>query len=418
MATHGSDNSTRPRRVAWAFIPGTVFLRTLLAAVGVDGGPIFQILAMENLGLTPRQLGVAFGVGVVSLPLQIAAARLPLRYARRNARLFFVMLSMQCFVLSGLLAAGASGTMAMVALVVTVIGEIGVSVLHAPSWQPLIAVSLSGVQRQRLNSLWPAVARGVLAGCLVLFTSWNVRGRSVVLGVCGLSALISAACLSALPSPAAPRTVPEKSKGTLGNAPRIMSGRTRSSPFTLARDLPWGLLTAAGAVNLAALPLWLGYLKTSLYPHADLGRVGAVQTIASLAALLAWRATDGDLTYRGRLAASALVVAGAVTLLLAGPVDTVLEAATVYGITVVSAFSTTVINVVILEELHRRTPSGATVKTFTMLDVVESTSLQIGLFVAGFLIDPATTVPYRVFLLCTSAAAAVTTFTLPPNRRR
>ena len=389
---HGSSKS---RRLFLAFVPGMLLLRTLLAAVGVDGGPIFQILAIENLELTPRQLGIAFGVGIVSLPLQIAAARIPLRRARRNSQLFFVALAIQCIIIAGLVAAGATGTMALVALAVAVIAEICVSVLHAPSWQPLMSVSLTGIQRQRLNSQWPAVSRGLLAGALILFEGFDSAERAAFLGACGVLAALSAVSLYALPKLRWPDQNTQQDESD-EDAPVEKSGDRR-------------ILVAVGAVNLGALPLWLVYLKTSLWPQANLGVVGAVQTIASLIALLAWRATEGDLAHRGRISAVALAGGGLAAAVLAGPVDSNIEIAVVYGVTVAITICATVINLVMLEELHRRTSSAASVRAFTMLDVVESTSLQIGLVAAGFLILPTTTLPYRVFLLGAALAATATT---------
>jgi hypothetical protein len=323
----------------------------------------------------------AFGAGIVSLPLQIAAARIPLRRARRNSQLFFVALAIQCVILAGLVAAGATGTMALVALAVAVIAEICVSVLHAPSWQPLMSVSLTGIQRQRLNSQWPAVSRGLLAGALILFEGFDSAERAAFLGACGVLAALSAVGLYALPKLGQPDHNTQQDESDEDEQAE-KSGDRR-------------ILVAVGAVNLGALPLWLVYLKTSLWPQANLGVVGAVQTIASLVALLAWRATEGDLAHAAAV--------------LAGPVDSNIEIAVVYGVTVAITICATVINLVMLEELHRRTSSAASVRAFTMLDVVESTSLQIGLVAAGFLILPTTTLPYRVFLLGAALAATATT---------
>lgn len=387
--------SSRSPRLALAFIPGTVLLRTLAAAVGIDGGPIFQIFAIENLELTPQQLGIAFGVGIISLPLQIAAARIPLRRARRNSQLFFVALAIQCVILAGLVAAGATGTMALVALAVTVIAEISVSVLYAPSWQPLMSASLTGTQRQRLNSLWRAVSRGLLAGALILFGTFDGAERAAFLGACGVLAALSALSLYAFPKLGQPDHNPRQHESDEDARSEESSDRR--------------IQVAVGAVNLGALPLWLVYLKTSLWPQANLGVVGGVQTVASLVAFLAWRATEGDLANRGRISAVALAGGGLAAAFLAGPVNSTIEIAVVYGVTVVVTISATVINLVMEEELHRRTSSAASVRAFTMLDVVESTSLQIGLVAAGFLILPTTTLPYRAFLLGAALAATATT---------
>jgi hypothetical protein len=285
--------------------------------------------------------------------------------------------------------------MALVALAVSVIAEISVSVLHAPSWQPLMSASLTGTQRQRLNSQWPAVARGLLAGALILFAAFDSAERAAFLGACGVLAALSAISLYALPKLGRPDHNTQQDESD-EDAPAEKSGDRR-------------ILVAVGAVNLGALPLWLVYLKTSLWPQANLGVVGGVQIVASLVALLAWRATEGDLAHRGRISAVALAGGGLAAAVLAGPVDSNIEIAVVYGVTIAITISATVINLVMLEELHRRISSAASVRAFTMLDVVESTSLQIGLVAAGFLILPTTTLPYRVFLFSAALAATATT---------
>lgn len=394
MSESGGESS-RSRRRTLAFIPGTVLVPTLAAAVGLDGGPIFQIFAIENLELTPQQLGIAFGVGIVSLPIQIAAARIPLRWARRNAQLFFITLAIQCGILAALVGAGATGTMALIALGVTVIAEIGVSVLYAPAWQPLMSMSLTGLQRQRLNSRWPALARGLLAGALILFEAFDNSERAWFLLACGVLAALSAASLYAIPKPEQPDQEPQEDEPP--------------PPAQAEKSSYRKILVTVAAVNLGALPLWLVYLETSLWPQANLGLVGAVQTVSSLVALLTWRATEGELAQRGRLAAIALTIAGIAAASLAGPVDDNIEIAMVYGVTVAITVSVTVIRLVMLEELHRKASSTTSVRAFTMLDVVASTSLQIGLVAAGFLILPTNTFPYRAFLLIAAIAATAAT---------
>lgn len=399
------------RRALVAFLPGTIVLRTLLAAVGVDGGPIFQILAIDDLGLTSRQLGIAFGVGVLSVPLQIAAARIPLRRARRNSQLFFAMLAVLCLTLAVLVAGTAGGSLAVIALAVAVLAELGVSILYAPSWQPMMSVALSGRRRQRLNSQWRGVSRGVLALGLILFGSLGGWGRAGFLGVCGVLAALSAISLFGLAELA-------PVDGSTQAGPTIRAGSDRRRYRRL--------LTVAAVVNLGALPLWLVYLKTSLWPQANLGVVGGVQAGATLMVFLGWRASEGDLTRRVRLGTVALVAGAIAVALLGGPVDTTVQIALVYAITIVVTSSVTVIDLVLLEELHRETPATESVRVFTMLDVVESTGLQVGLVAAGFLILPTTTVPYRAFVLASAVLTALAVRlawyapgrTVPPRRIR
>lgn len=96
----------------------------LWAVLGIGGGPIFQIIAVENLGLSAAALGITFGCCVVSLPFQVLAARMPLQWARRNVQWFLAMAALQTWILATLVAIGATGALAIMALVVTVTAEI------------------------------------------------------------------------------------------------------------------------------------------------------------------------------------------------------------------------------------------------------------------------------------------------------
>ena len=84
-----------------------------------------------------------------------------------------------------------------------------------------------------------------------------------------------------------------------------------------------------------------------------------------------------------------------------------------------AAAGTTLIRVATLEQIHRAVRSIDSVRTFTVLDVVASTSVQVGLLVAGPVIAasaPGSHVdPYRV--LVAAAAAATLGATLHAARR-
>jgi len=116
-------------------------------------------------------IGIAFGLGVVSLPVQLYASRIPIERARRNVQIFLAIAALQAWLLAFLVGTGATGGFAVVALGVTITAEIAVSVLYATAWQPLLASGVDTHGRQQLNSTWPAIARGVLAGGLVLFAT-------------------------------------------------------------------------------------------------------------------------------------------------------------------------------------------------------------------------------------------------------
>jgi hypothetical protein len=386
----------RPRASIRRYIPATILGPLVGASLGIDGGPIFQILAVENLGLSAAAIGLAFGLGVVSLPIQLYASRFPIERARRNFQIFLVLAALQAWVLAVLVGIGATGGLATVALGVTVTAEISLSVFYATAWQPLLASGLDTYGRQRLNSTWPAVARGVLAGAVVLFAALGTTGRSVFLAVIGAMSIATAIGLNAI---AAPRPAP----------PAAATTTSRKSATALAPATRIALVVFA-AVNIGAVPLWLVYLDEVLWPTANLGAIAAVQTVASMAALLAWRSTDGDVTRRALVASIATLAAAAGIALLDGPIESGAQQAAVVVATALVAGGTTTVRIAMLEAAHRVVRPANTVRAFTLIDVVASTSLQAGLLLGGLLITVSTgtaaglTDPYRAFVVITSAA--------------
>ena len=161
------------------------------SSLGIDGGQMFQIFAIQTLGLSSVAIGFAFGLGVVSTPIQIAAARFGLHRAGRNLRLFVSLAAVQVAVLAFLTFRGRGGT-AAAALGVTVLAEITLSVLFATSWQPLLAVWLSPTDRQFMNSIVSAAATIVLAAAVLGFASLNQTVRGVFLvGVTVMTAALA-----------------------------------------------------------------------------------------------------------------------------------------------------------------------------------------------------------------------------------
>jgi hypothetical protein len=392
----GSATTADVRR----FIPVTLFLPLFAAVLGIDGGPIFQILAVEDLDLSPTAIGIAFGFGIVSVPIQLYAARTPLHRARRNTQWFLVVAAVQAGILAVLVAAGVTGPAASTALVVTVTAEIALSVLFATAWQPLLSWSVDTRQRQRLNATWPAAARGLLAGLLVLFAALSGPGRAVFIAVVGLVAAACALGLQRVPDP--PQSLDEPATVHHGQ----LRSRVPLSSETRA------ILVVFAAVNIGALPLWLVYLDTVLWPTANLGVVAGVQTAASMIALLAWRPTDGDIAMRALVASVALLVAAVAIPLVGNSVDTGAAQATVLAISAVIGATGTTIRVAMLETAHRTVRPANSVRAFTILDVIASTSLQAGLLAGGFLIAASSTStwpidPYLSFVIASSAAAVI-----------
>ncbi len=379
-------------------IPVTIVTPLIGVSLGVDGGAIFQILAIENLGLSATAIGIAFGLGVASLPIQLYAARIPIERARRNMQIFFVLAAMQAWLLALLVGIGATGGFAAIALGVTITAEISVSVLYATAWQPLLASGVDTHGRQRLNSRWSAIARSILAGALVLFAALDSGGRSGFLVAIGVFAIAVAIGLNAVDSPA---------PATKETAPTTSAGSTKSG--TALAPATRVVLVVFAAINIGAIPLWLVYLNKVLWPTANLGAIGAVQIAASVVALLAWKSTEGDVTGRALAAAAATLVAAAAITALDSPVGSVAQQAVLVGATAVMAGGVTTARLAMLEATHRVITPANTVRAFTLLDVVASTSLQAGLLASGFLItasansDTSVIDPYRAFVLVATA---------------
>lgn len=384
----------------WKFVPVTILVPLLGAALGIDGGPIFQIIAVENLGLSPAAIGTAFGLGLLSLPLQLWAARLPLARARRNVQLFLVIAAVQSWTLAALVGFRVTGRAASTALVITVTAEIALSVLFATAWQPLLSSRLRPSDRQRVNTLWPATARGLLAGSLVVFSALTGDGRAwflVLVGVLPLAAAVALRSVKPL-APAETGTEPEPSK---------LAVTTASVSVPAAMRM---VLLVFGALNLGALPLWLVYLDEVLWPTANLGVVGALQTVASVTALLAWRPTEGTLTNRAQVAAGVTLLGSVGLLVVNAPVTTPAAEAVVLVVTVLMAAGVTTVRIAMLESAHRIVTEATSVRSFTLLDVVASSSLQLGLFVGGLLIaasTPGSIDVYRAFVIATTVVAVV-----------
>lgn len=384
----------------WKFVPVTILVPLLGAVLGIDGGPIFQIIAVENLRLSPAAIGTAFGLGLLSLPFQLWAARLPLARARRNVQLFLVIAAVQSWTLAALVGFRVTGPAASTALVITVTAEIALSVLFATAWQPLLSARLGSSDRQRLNTFWPATARGLLAGSLVVFSALTGDGRAwflVLVGVLPLAAAVALRNVEPLP-PGETGTETEPGKVAVTTAPVSLPAAMRM------------ILLVFGALNLGALPLWLVYLDEVLWPTANLGVVGALQTVASVAALLAWRPTDGSLTNRAQVAAGVTLVGSVGLLFVHAPVATRAAETVVLVVTVLMAAGATTVRVAMLESAHRIVTGATSVRSFTMLDVVASTSLQLGLFVGGLLITastPGSIDVYRAFVIATTVVAVV-----------
>jgi hypothetical protein len=369
--------------------------------LGVDGGAMFQIIALEDLGLGPRAIGIAFAMGAVSVPIQLAAARLPLWRARSHLQAFLVAAAILCWVLAVLVALDVAGEpVALVALGVTVVAEINVSVLYAPAWQPLLKYALTSEDRQTVNSRGRAAGGVLLAATLIVFGAAGGAGRASLLVLVGAVGLLLAGTLRHLPAPARP---------TRGDADDPPVGRRPPLPQTMR--LIYVVLALAALT--ATWPLFIVYAREVLWPTVNLGILGAIQLGGSLLAAATWRPTRADLTPRA-LRASGLLVAAAVALaVVRAPVSSRAEEVATVVAFATAAAATTTIFLVLMERAHRAVDDDTSVRALTVFDVVASTSHQIALLIGGFLVSASVDHadwlldPYRIYLLTGTWAVAL-----------
>lgn len=398
------------------FMLAALALPTLKSALGVDGGAMFQILAVEDLGASPVAIGTALGLGVLSVPVQLWAARMSIRVSRRNLLAFFGTMAVAAVLLATLaLLAGTETSRTVVAVVglgVTVVAEIAVSVLFATSWQPLLSSTLTSNQRQNINSRGRAAGSAVLVLVLVLFGSGGTAVRvAILVGV----AVVACAMMLVL------RDVPVPMPGdeTRDNVAVTVHA---AADVEAARSVPRAvvpLLVLVGFAAASAWPLFPVYAARVYWPSADLGIIGAVQTGASIAVAAFWRPTTGDLLVRARVAAAALV--SVCILFVALPATTgsgVVEVVTLVAYGLAVAYRDVVL-LAQLELVHRVVNPRTSVRTLTILDVVESTSMQAGLFVGGLVITWSATVdlgptdPYQLYTLGIAVGVATSLWFVP-----
>ncbi len=110
-----------------------------------------------------------------------------------------------------------------------------------------------------------------------------------------------------------------------------------------------------------------------------------------------------------------LVLAGSVALLGVGKAaESSGEQVAVLVVTVAMTFGMMYASLALLEMAHRLVgEQAAAVRIFTLLDVVDSSSLQLGLFIGGLLVSSSvratTCTPYVAFVLAMSFCALLAT---------
>lgn len=358
------------------FISITVLLPLLGGAVGVNGAPVFQILAIENLGLDARQVGLAVGLGAISIPFQILAGRIPLTAAKRNLRLHILALAAMCLAFAWLVTEpGSTAFVVAAAIVIAVLAELSVSVLFATSFQPLLSTTVGPRFRQQLNAQWRAAASIVTIGLVALVGVLGRDGRIAVLAVLAAVGLALVPAARSLPSP--PSGVDEPSLADDQN-------QKHSKSLTMT-------FVAIGVSVVPAWPLFVTYAASGYWPEANLGIVGAAIMIGPLVAGALWRASTTRLLRRARSGAIAMTIGAVALIVIPRPVSGAALGATVLLILAMATAAGTVVRMALLEYVHQASTSASSVASLTTLDVVASTSMQVGFLLAGQLIASSAT---------------------------
>jgi hypothetical protein len=383
---------------------------TLGSSLGIDGGAIFQILAVEDLGLGPTAIGVGLALSTISIPFQIRAARTALGRAVPSLQLFFLSFAVLCWLLAGLVVfATPGGTVAHTALAIAVVAEISLSVLYATAWQPLLGYTLTTRDRQRVNSWGRASGSLTTILVVVLFGAVATDPRAAVLIGVGLVALLLVAVIRPLPRPAEASVPVSGSASAAETEPEDSGAPARSAT---------PILIAVGLLTFGGWPLMVTYAAEVMWPDVNLGFVAAAQVGGGVLAAVLWRPTTSRLRRRCR-AAGGLLLAGALTFtVIPTPVDTLGAGAVVLALVAVAAASLATIGLGLLELTHLHTTAGTAVRRLTIFDVVASTSAQVGFLASGLLISLSADVtwtidPYRLYLLASAALLSVALTRLP-----
>jgi hypothetical protein len=356
------------------FVPLALLMPIAKSVVGIDGGAVFQVIASENLGMSSATIGLAFGLGVLSLPVQLLAARIPLVRAKVNVRLFAVLLGVLSAVMAVLVWVGPSSPVTVAAITVAVTAEVALSVLYATSWMPLQNAILASAERQRLSSRVRAFGGLALVVSLLAVAAGDAVLRGAVVVVVAAVAIVVAVDLRAMPTPTPTSTSPAF----------IEPGDNAGASRRFDRSATW-LLVCSGVLGFAAWPVFLVYTAEVLWPAANIGAVGALQLGGALVAALAWRPATGELGGRARASGAVLLASSIALCVVQSPIDGNAAAALVIAATVVSAAAISSLGLALLELMHRTVHQATAVRAFTVLDVVESTSLQLGLLAGGVL---------------------------------
>jgi hypothetical protein len=306
------------------------------------------------------------------------ATQIPLRLARRHLTMYVAVMSALCALMAWLIGTPISPSFVIVtAVLIAVSAEVAVSVLWATSWQPALSSSVTPRFRQWLNAQARAANGLISIVIVVIIGSLGDAGRTTALVLIGLTGM---AMLPVV------RGLPILVDGSNGQHSALTSD---SQMVSVARSGPRALY---GAMALAAIPAWpffITYAATSFWPSVNIGLIGAMVTVGPLLTAMAWRPTT-RLLARAQAGTTILLCCALALSVIPRPVSGMASAIAVIVVVVVAGASGAAIRLSLLEVAHSLSTFQNSVRVLTMVDVVGSTSSQLGFLAAGYLIGLST----------------------------
>lgn len=395
----------------------------LAYATGGLSADLVQIYAVQVLALSPGEVGVALGVLMLSVPLQILAPGLALRFGyRRLMRVGYaavLVLLLGLAALPGLRSFGHAAVLAGFIVVVFLI-EVAVSASWGVAWHPWMQQITDRNQRPRFIARMQLTAQTfnllISAGfALAAGVTVSAGDYQTLLAVLATFLVVSIALMGRIPDAGVIRA----DRPVAGGIARL-AAPIRSAIATIRRDRRLRLLHAIVLIDtLVMIPLLPTYAL--LYLGMPAGAVAAAVAVRSMAGVIAGLGWARAVRVRGPLVVIAVSMSCTALLrpaLLAIPQAQAGQASarsvaifvvfTVAGGAVGAGYGNA-----LLSAWYDATPSLQSAAIFTVRDVVFSTKSQLAMAVSGLLLASLASLTsmrgyvdgYKVFILAGVPAA-------------
>lgn len=422
---------TGPQRLAIAANSGIVATALLTGGLGAE---VFQLIALHLLDLAPAGVGLVLLAQVTSIPVHLYAAGAslytPNRVLLRRGHLGLATVVI-ALMLSPVVAEHDRRGGITVLLLAVVVGSCAASYGWGTAWHPWMQSLTTPADRSRVlgHMRFTARACGVLFLLLatVLATPRLTLGRFWFLCLLILAYLALALVLqSRLPDPT------ERARTAVAGSDRRMP--TMAGLRAATRQL-WGvsrlrrLALTVVLTHLLSTPLVLTYLVVvTKMPVAVVGAALAVRQVVAVTALLAWgrflASRSNVSVIRGCLGLYAAICA-LWLVVLPGSGRQPLVIAMTCGLMIAMGALVSGVNLAVTNETYRQIPVAVAGVAFSLVGIIESTTLSVLQGVGGVLVELSDLVtlagglvdPYRLFLVIAPVLALLSAYRLERSDR-